>query len=220
VALTYTGSSCSTCHISSPFFVASVVVRVFLLLSATFTSSRWGGVSPSPNSWVGRQPFVGCLWLLIQYIRNYRPYPEAVSSTSNVGRTNTYDRDQFITEMFAMTETKANIFALYRSKDVKCIPLHLHRRERKEHNWGLHMCSAMVTSQGSYTGRGITLSLQNDLTGSANHLTPIPSVPEAVSRVCVCVRAWSSRVVKWPQSTLDLRINGAITPFSLHAFMS
>jgi hypothetical protein len=40
---------------------------------------RWGVVSPTPHIHAGELPFVGCPRLLIQYIRNYRPYLEAVS---------------------------------------------------------------------------------------------------------------------------------------------
>jgi hypothetical protein len=45
---------------------------------------RWGVVSPPPNPQAGRQPVVGCPRLLIQYIRSYPPYLEAVSSIRNL----------------------------------------------------------------------------------------------------------------------------------------
>jgi hypothetical protein len=41
---------------------------------------RWGVVSPTPNPQAGGPPLVGCPRLLIQYIRSYPPYLEAVSS--------------------------------------------------------------------------------------------------------------------------------------------
>jgi hypothetical protein len=47
---------------------------------------RWGVVSPTPNPPAGGPPFVGCPRLLIQYIRNYPPYLEAVSAIHNLRR--------------------------------------------------------------------------------------------------------------------------------------
>jgi hypothetical protein len=44
---------------------------------------RWGIVSPSPNPQAGGPPIVGCPRLLIQCIRSYHPYSEAVSSIRN-----------------------------------------------------------------------------------------------------------------------------------------
>jgi hypothetical protein len=41
-----------------------------------------GVVSPPPNPQAGGTPTVGCPRLRIQYIRRYRPYPEAVSCIS------------------------------------------------------------------------------------------------------------------------------------------
>jgi hypothetical protein len=38
---------------------------------------------PTPNSHAGGPPLVGCPRLLIQYIRSYPPYLEAVSSVLN-----------------------------------------------------------------------------------------------------------------------------------------
>jgi hypothetical protein len=43
-----------------------------------------GGVSSPPNHQAGESPPVGCPLLLIQYIRSYPPYLEAVSSTRNL----------------------------------------------------------------------------------------------------------------------------------------
>jgi hypothetical protein len=45
---------------------------------------RWGVVSPTPNPQAGGPPLVGCPRLLIQYIRSYPPYLEAVSYIRNV----------------------------------------------------------------------------------------------------------------------------------------
>jgi hypothetical protein len=47
---------------------------------------RWGVVSPPPNPQFGGPPPVGCARLLIQYIRSYPPYLEAVSSIRNLRR--------------------------------------------------------------------------------------------------------------------------------------
>jgi len=44
---------------------------------------RWGVVSLSPNIQAGGSPFVGCRRLLIQYIRSFPQYLEAVCSISN-----------------------------------------------------------------------------------------------------------------------------------------
>ncbi|KAJ4446561.1 hypothetical protein ANN_13258 [Periplaneta americana] len=41
-------------------------------------------VSPSPNPQAGGPPLIGCPRLLIQYIRSYPPYLEAVSSIRNL----------------------------------------------------------------------------------------------------------------------------------------
>jgi hypothetical protein len=45
---------------------------------------RWGVVSPMLNPQAGGPPIVGCPWLLMQYIRSYPPYLEAVSSICNL----------------------------------------------------------------------------------------------------------------------------------------
>jgi hypothetical protein len=45
---------------------------------------RWAVVSPTPNPQTGGPPIVDCLRLLIQYIRNYPLYLEAVSSIRNL----------------------------------------------------------------------------------------------------------------------------------------
>ncbi|KAJ4446277.1 hypothetical protein ANN_12972 [Periplaneta americana] len=49
----------------------------------TVTPQRWV-VSPSPNPQAGGPPLIGCPRLLIQYIRSYPPYLEAVSSIRNL----------------------------------------------------------------------------------------------------------------------------------------
>jgi hypothetical protein len=41
-------------------------------------------LAPRPTPQAGGPPLVGCLQLLIQYIRSYPPYLEAVSSICNV----------------------------------------------------------------------------------------------------------------------------------------
>jgi hypothetical protein len=43
-----------------------------------------GVLSPTPNPPAGGPPLVGCLQLLIQYIRSYLPHLEAVSSIRNL----------------------------------------------------------------------------------------------------------------------------------------
>jgi hypothetical protein len=45
---------------------------------------RWWVVSPPPNPQAGGPPPVVCPRLLIQYIRSYPPYLEAVSSIRNL----------------------------------------------------------------------------------------------------------------------------------------
>jgi hypothetical protein len=45
---------------------------------------RWRVVSSTPNSQAKGPPLVGYPWLLIQYIRSYRPYLKAVSSICNL----------------------------------------------------------------------------------------------------------------------------------------
>jgi hypothetical protein len=45
---------------------------------------RWRVVSSTPNPQAGWSPLVGCPELLIQYIRSYPPYLEAVSSIRNL----------------------------------------------------------------------------------------------------------------------------------------
>ena len=47
---------------------------------------RWGVVSTSPNPQAGGPPLVGCPRLLIQYIRGYPPYLEAVPPSATWGR--------------------------------------------------------------------------------------------------------------------------------------
>jgi hypothetical protein len=44
---------------------------------------RWGVVSPTPNLTAGGPPFFGCPRPL-QYIRDYLPYLEVVSSIRNL----------------------------------------------------------------------------------------------------------------------------------------
>jgi hypothetical protein len=45
---------------------------------------RWGVYSPTPNPQAGGPLLVGCLWLLIQYIRSDPPKLEGVSSIRNL----------------------------------------------------------------------------------------------------------------------------------------
>jgi hypothetical protein len=47
----------------------------------TYSFLRWWVVNPTGNPEVGGPPIVGCPQLLIQYIRSYPPYLEAVYST-------------------------------------------------------------------------------------------------------------------------------------------
>ena len=47
---------------------------------------RWGVVSASPNTQAEGPPLVGCPRLLIQYIRSYAPYLEAVPPPATRGR--------------------------------------------------------------------------------------------------------------------------------------
>ena len=47
---------------------------------------RWGVFSTSPNTQAGGPRLFGCLRLLIQYIRSYPPYLEAVPPSATQGR--------------------------------------------------------------------------------------------------------------------------------------
>jgi hypothetical protein len=58
--------------------------RPFLTFRNNLIFLRRGVVSPTPNPQAGGQPLVGCPRLLIQYIRSYPPYLEAISSICNL----------------------------------------------------------------------------------------------------------------------------------------
>jgi hypothetical protein len=58
--------------------------RPFRIFHKKLRVLRWGGFSPLSNPQAGRSPPVGCLRLLIQYIRSYPPHLQAVSSIRNV----------------------------------------------------------------------------------------------------------------------------------------
>ena len=60
----------------------SPVSRPLCMNRNMFTFLRWGDVSTSPNTQVGGPPLVGCPRLLIQNIRSYPPYLEAVPPTA------------------------------------------------------------------------------------------------------------------------------------------
>jgi hypothetical protein len=51
-----------------------------------FKFLRWGVISTSPKQKPGGPPLVGCLRLLIQYIRSYPPHLEAVPPSTTSGR--------------------------------------------------------------------------------------------------------------------------------------
>jgi hypothetical protein len=72
-------------HSLGHLFKESVQVRgPFWHFVRNFFFLRWGVVRPTPNSQAGGPPLVGCLRLLIQYIRSYPPYLEAISSIRNL----------------------------------------------------------------------------------------------------------------------------------------
>jgi hypothetical protein len=73
----WSSSMCNFLHSLHPVPRLCVVFRnKYLVL--------WGRVvSPPPNPQAGGPPIVGCPRLLIQYIRSYPPYVEAVSSIRN-----------------------------------------------------------------------------------------------------------------------------------------
>ena len=59
------------------------LIPMFLLIFRnTIHFLRWGVVSTSPNSQAGGPPLVGCPRLLLQHIRSYPPYLEAVSPSA------------------------------------------------------------------------------------------------------------------------------------------
>jgi hypothetical protein len=68
------------------FVKESFLVRGSSVRFVTNQRFRGGGgaVSPPPNPQAGGPPPVRWLWLLIQYIRSYPPYLEAVCSISNL----------------------------------------------------------------------------------------------------------------------------------------
>jgi hypothetical protein len=59
------------------------VPRLCVVIRNKYWVLRGRVVSPPPNPQAGRPPTVGCPRLLIQYIRSYPPYLEAVSSIRN-----------------------------------------------------------------------------------------------------------------------------------------
>jgi hypothetical protein len=85
------GSWPTTCQISYPFPVPSSCQRIrpfprplYKLRNKYNFFLRWGVVSHPPNPQAVGPPPVGSPRLLIQYIRSYPPYQEAVSSIHNV----------------------------------------------------------------------------------------------------------------------------------------
>jgi hypothetical protein len=85
-------------------FKESVEVRgPFLHFVANLFILRWGVVSPTPNLQAGGPPFVGCPRLLIQYIRSYRPYLEAISFIRSLRtRHPVVTRDPLNMELYAL----------------------------------------------------------------------------------------------------------------------
>jgi hypothetical protein len=73
--------------ITSSLTVSSFIQRIrpsprpFVTFRNKLIFLRWWVVSPMLNPQVGRPPFVGCPRLLMQDIRNYASYLEAISST-------------------------------------------------------------------------------------------------------------------------------------------
>jgi hypothetical protein len=60
----------------------NIILPPLFIIRNTINFLRRGVVSTSPNPQAGGPPFVGCPRLLIQYIRNYPPYVEAVPSSA------------------------------------------------------------------------------------------------------------------------------------------
>ena len=56
--------------------------KLFWMFRNMIKFLRWGVVSTSSNPQVGRPPLIGCPRLLVQYIRSYSPYLEAVSPSA------------------------------------------------------------------------------------------------------------------------------------------
>jgi hypothetical protein len=81
---------CTKSHIPFPLLRSyrriSPVPRPLCVIRNIFIFSRWGVVSTSPNPQAGGPPLVGCPRQLIQYIRSYPPYLQAVPSFATWGR--------------------------------------------------------------------------------------------------------------------------------------
>jgi hypothetical protein len=69
---------------SGPLSKESIHVRGFLWIVVTRLFLQWWVVSLTPNHQAVGPPFFGCPRLLIQYIRSYPPYLEAVPSIRNL----------------------------------------------------------------------------------------------------------------------------------------
>ena len=65
----------TTCPYPEP---DSLIPRLLIIFRNMINFLRWGVVRTSPNPHAGGPPIVGCPRLLIQYIRNYPPYLEAI----------------------------------------------------------------------------------------------------------------------------------------------
>jgi hypothetical protein len=91
---------CAECQIHFPLLVLYQRIIPSPKLCEVFCNIvkclRWGVVSTSPNPQAGGPPLTVCLRLLIQYIRSYPPYLEAVPPTASWGAPWCGDRDPHI----------------------------------------------------------------------------------------------------------------------------
>jgi len=67
-----------------------------MYISQLDTFLRWGVVSASPNLQAGAPPLVGCPRLVIQYIRSYPPYLDAVPPSATWGHAMPWWQDPLI----------------------------------------------------------------------------------------------------------------------------
>jgi hypothetical protein len=79
--------SCTKSHVHIPVLRLCQVIRPVPRLCVVIRNKYWilrgMVVSPTPNPQAGGPPTVGCPRLIIQHIRSYPPYMEAVSSIRN-----------------------------------------------------------------------------------------------------------------------------------------
>ena len=82
--------TCAECQAPFPLLVLHQRINRSSKLCEMFCNIvqfwRWGVFSTTANPQAGGPPLIGCLRLLIQYIRSYPPYLEAVPPSATWGR--------------------------------------------------------------------------------------------------------------------------------------